>query len=141
MIKVQKITLVLITGIIWTVVGILLSKKALFWYFDFTQTQAIISLLASFVFAFVKIKFVFIKAVYINIKRIMNMKTLKVSVFAFHTFKFYLLILLMISFGTLLRNLEFIPKYVIFPIYSGVGFSMFYGSYLYYLYFFRNRKG
>ncbi len=139
MFKVKKIVLVFITGVIWIFVGFMLINRALSWFPDFTVTQAIISVIAGFILAFVKTRFLFIKATHENINRIMNMKNNKVSVFAFHSLKFYILILLMIGFGTLLRNLEFIPKYSIFPIYLGVGIAMIYASIIYYLYFFRNK--
>ena len=139
MFKVKKIVLVFITGVIWIFVGFMLINRALSWFPDFTVTQAIISVIAGFILAFVKTRFLFIKATHENINRIMNMKNNKVSVFAFHSLKFYILIILMIGFGTLLRNLEFIPKYSIFPIYLGVGIAMIYASIIYYKYFFRNK--
>ena len=139
MFKVKKIVLVFITGVIWIIVGLMLINRALSWLPNFTVTQAIISVIAGFILAFVKTKFIFIKATHENIHRIMNMKNNKVSVLAFHSLKFYILIVLMIGFGTLLRNLEFIPKYSIFPIYLGVGIAMIYASVIYYIYFFRNK--
>ena len=73
------------------------------------------------------------------IQRIMSINKEKISVLEFHTLKFYILILLMIGSGILLRNLEFIPKYTIFPIYAGVGFAMFYTSFLYFIYYFKHK--
>ena len=139
MFKVKKIILVLITGILWSLVGLMLIKRAVSWFPDFTLLQSILTIITGLILAFVKTRLIFIKATHENIHRIMNMKSDKVSVFAFHSVKFYILILLMIGFGTLLRNLEFIPKYTIFPVYLGVGIAMIYGSILYYKYFFRNK--
>ena len=139
MLKVKKITLVFITGIIWILVGLMLIKRALSWFPDFTVTQTIVTVFAGLLLAVIKSRLIFIKVTHENIHRIMNMKSHKVSVFAFHDLKFYILIVLMIGFGTLLRNLEFIPKYTIFPIYSGVGLAMFYASFIYYKYFFKNK--
>ena len=139
MFKVKKIILVLITGILWTLVGLMLIKRALSWFPDFTLLQSILTVTAGLILAFVKTRLIFIKASHENIQRIMNMKFDKVSVFAFHSLKFYILILLMIGFGTLLRNLEFVPKYAIFPIYSGVGIAMIYASVIYYKYFSENK--
>lgn len=139
MFKVKKIILVLITGVLWTLVGLMLIKRALSWFPEFTLSQLILTLTAGLILAFVKTRLIFIKATHENIHRIMNMNFDKVSVFAFHSLKFYILILLMIGFGTLLRNLEFIPKYAIFPVYLGVGVAMIYGSILYYKYFFKNK--
>ena len=139
MFKVKKIILVLITGILWTLVGLMLIKRAISWFPDFTLLQIILTVIAGLILAFVKTRLIFIKATHDNIHRIMNMLGNKVLIFAFHSFKFYILIFLMIGFGTLLRNLEFIPKYTIFPIYMGVGIAMIYASIIYYKYFFRNK--
>ena len=139
MLKVKKITLVFITGIIWILVGLMLIKRALSWFPDFTVMQDIITVTAGLILAYIKTRLIFIKVTHENIHRIMNMKNNKVSVFAFHNLKFYILIVLMIGFGTLLRNLEFIPKFTIFPIYAGIGLAMFYASFLYYKYFFKNK--
>lgn len=140
MFKVKKIILILITGLIWTTVGIMLIKRAFTWFPNFTLLESVFTVFAGIILAYIKTRFIFIKATNKNIHRIMNLSGNKVFVFAFHSFKFYILILIMIGFGTLLRSLEFIPKYAIFPIYLGVGLAMIYGSYIYYLYFSKNKQ-
>lgn len=134
MAKVEKRTLVLITGFIWTAVGLVLIIRALGWIEFLNINQIIISCTLGIALGFAKLHFVFNKTTKDNIHRIMNLKSHKVSILAFHTFKFYILIVLMIGFGTLLRNLDFIPKYTILPIYLGVGMAMLYSSLKYFIF-------
>ncbi len=134
MIKVSKTTLVLITGFIWTTIGLMLIGKATNLIEILSTNQLVISCVLGIILSFVKVHFVFNKTTKHNISRIMNLKHRRVSIFAFHTFKFYILILFMIGFGILLRNLDFVPKYVIFPIYIGVGIGMLYSSLKYFIF-------
>ena len=136
--RVRNIQLILITGIIWIAVSIMLMKRAIGWISEFTVDQIIIAVAFSVIITFVKTRFIFIKVTNENIERIMNLNGPKVSAFAFHTLKFYFLIVLMIGGGTLLRNLEFIPKYTLFPIYAGVSVAMLYASILYFIYYKKN---
>jgi hypothetical protein len=136
--KVRKIQLILITGIVWAAVSVMLMKRAIDWFAEFAEYQMIIAISFTVIVAFVKTRFIFIKVTNENIARIMKLKGHKVSAFAFHTLKFYLLIVLMIGGGTLLRNLEFIPKYTLFPVYAGVSLAMFYASILYFIYYRKN---
>ena len=140
LLKVKHKTLVLITGFIWTAVSFLLLIRAYSWLELFSPKIIIIVVIIGIIISFIKYRFIFLKTTKSNIKRIINLKGEKVSVFAFHTIKFYLLIVLMIGGGTLLRHLEFIPKYFLFPIYMGVGFAMLFSSFMYYYYFFNKNK-
>ncbi|MCF6364709.1 MAG: hypothetical protein L3J35_00755 [Bacteroidales bacterium] len=139
MFKIKKISLVFITGALWLAVGIMLISRVLFWFPGFSLLQSIIAAVASLALAFIKTRFVFIKVTDENIKRIINIPGIKVSVFAFHTLKFYFLILIMIGFGIFMRNTEFIPNIYIFPIYIGVGSAMIYASFMYFKYSFQNK--
>ena len=138
--SVKHKTLVLITGFIWLAVSFLMFKRAYEWLELFNNLQLIAVLIVGVIFSGLKYFFIFRKATNKNIHRIMNLKGEKVSVFAFHTLRFYFVILLMIGGGILLRNLEFIPKYCLFPVYMGVGFAMFIASFMYFKFFIQKFK-
>jgi len=81
--------------------------------------------------AIIKIHFIFKNLTIKNIKRIRSFNKHQVSAWEFHLNKDKIIIILMIIFGTLLRNTPFIPKYILFPVYIGIGLAMFYVTILY----------
>jgi hypothetical protein len=67
-----------------------------------------------------------------NIDRIAKLPA-KASVFAFQRRKTYFLILLMISMGVFMRNTDYVPKFVMTPIYLSMGLGLLIASFYYYL--------
>jgi hypothetical protein len=135
MFKVRKYNLILITGIVWSIVSILLIKRAVGWFPEFSSTEIIIALSGAALVGVIKTYFIFIKVTHKNVDRIMNMEREKIFVFEMHTIKLYILIALMIATGSILRNIEFVPKFTLFPIYAGVGMAMTYAGILYFISF------
>ena len=129
--KVKKNTLILITGIIWLYASFALLSRAYSWIEILTLFQFYIGLAIAFPLAIVKIYFIFNKLTVKNIKRIQSFKQKKISIWEFHIAKDKILIILMVFFGIILRHTPFIPKYVLFPIYIGIGIAMFYVWILY----------
>lgn len=127
--------LFIISGISWSIVGLMLCNTALGWLDLNTK---------GFIFAFVGI-LVSLFAYYIgfskiadrNIERISQMGE-KVCIFAFQAWKSYILIAFMIGLGIFLRYLP-INKYYLSVMYIGVGFSLFLSSIRYYRAFFFTR--
>ncbi len=140
MLKVKKVSLILVVGIVWTLVGLMLIKKAVVFLDNMTDNHLIISFIGGLVLGLVKLFFVFKKSTVHNINRIMSMKDDKVFILAFHTLKFYFLIALMIGTGIFLRHSSYIPKYVVTSLYFGIGIGMIVSSLRYYKYYYNNYK-
>ena len=140
MLKVKLNTLILLTGIIWLYASMVLLKRAYSWIEIMTLFQLYIGLAIALPLTIIKIYFIFDKLTVRNIKRIQSFKENKVSIWEFHITKDKILIILMIFFGIILRHTPFIPKYVLFPIYLGIGIAMFYVWVLYLKTFLKERK-
>ena len=138
--KVKINTLILITGIIWLYASLVLLKRAYSWIEMMTLFQLYIGLAIALPLAVLKIYFIFHKLTVKNIKRIQSFKQTKVSIWEFHIAKDKILIILMIFFGIILRHTPFIPKYILFPIYLGIGIAMFYVWVLYLKTFLKEKK-
>ena len=138
MFKIKQKNLILITAILWMGVSFMLTKKAIGWIELFNDKLLIILILVSIAVSLLKFFLIFKRVTKKNIKRIMNLQGEKVFILAFHSWKTYILILIMIGGGVTLRHLEFVPKSALFPIYIGVGVAMFISSLMYYHFFFKN---
>ncbi len=132
MLKVNKNTLIIISGLIWSLVGLFLIFKSCYWIDDFPQTQLYIIIFVGIIIAVLKFIFIFRKTTKHNIDRIMNLDSTKCNIFAFHSFRFYFIILLMIIGGILLRRIDIIPVFILYPIYLGIGLAMFFSSFKYF---------
>ena len=80
----------------------------------------------------------FLKIVDHNLERIMEMDT-KQCLFAFITWKSYLIIILMVTMGVLLRHSE-IPKHYLAILYTGIGLALILSSVRYMRVFFRELR-
>ena len=138
--KVKHTTLILITGIIWLIASFILLSRAYGWIELLTAIQLWIGLVVALFLALVKSYLIFTKLTKKNIERIYSTKQSSISIWEFHFKKDKLLILLMIILGMILRSISFIPRYVLFPLYAGIGIAMFYVWILYYVSFLKNRK-
>ena len=129
--KVKHNTLILITGLIWFTASIILSTRAYSWINLMTTQQLVVGIIATLLLSIIKICFIFHKLTLNNIKRIQSFTQANISIWEFHLMKDKLLIVLMIFIGIGLRSAPFIPKYVLFPIYLGIGLAMLYSTFLY----------
>ncbi|MFH1000995.1 MAG: hypothetical protein V1783_09160 [Bacteroidota bacterium] len=129
--KVKVRTLVLLTGFLWLTASAILSLRAYSWFDLLTTNQKIIGISIGLLIALVKTRFIFLKLTLKNIDRILAALPNRISIWEFHLLKDKLLILLMIAMGIALRSAPFIPKYVLFPLYLGIGIAMFYVWVLY----------
>lgn len=137
--KLNVRTLVLLTGFLWLIASAILSLRAYSWFDLLTTNQKIIGISSGLLIALVKTRFIFLKLTLKNIDRILGALPNRISIWEFHLLKDKLLILLMIAMGIALRSAPFIPKYVLFPLYLGIGIAMFYVWVLYLKSFF-NKK-
>jgi len=132
---VDKKILVAVSGSIWTAVGILLCTRAVTWLSAPASPKVLWPTTAGILLALSIHHFGFVKLADKNIKRIMA-KEGKVCIFGFQPWKSYIIILIMISLGVILRQSP-IPKHYLSIIYIGFGGAMFLSSIKYYRVFFK----
>jgi hypothetical protein len=118
-----------IAGAIWTGVGILLLGYAFSWLKPLRMFQEIGLVLAGLAVAAVFIRFVFRGIVRKNIDRI-EAGPKRRSAFSFQNWKSYLVTVLMIGLGIMLRH-SALPKAWLVPVYLGVGLALLLTSLLY----------
>ncbi len=109
---VKRTTLVFAAGLLWTIIGIYLFEKGIRTLLPLDSNIYIMIGIGIFI-GIIKSRVVFSKMIDANIERI---KTLsphkeKICIFAFQAHQSYLMVLLMMSFGLLLRNLPIPPQY------------------------------
>jgi len=133
---VDKRLLIFLSGILWSIVGIILCKLAMNWLSLTSRQNAVWPGITGGVLAVLIYYFGFLKLVNKNTGRILS-KEGKVCIFAFQPWKSYLIILVMIGMGTVLRHSS-MPKHYLAIIYIGFGGAMILSSLVYYKYFFKN---
>jgi hypothetical protein len=136
---VKRKCLILISGIMWSSVGILLNWIASKWLLEFKQWQIAFTYLVGISAGIIIAKFGFGKLAQKNNNRIMNYPE-KVCVFAFQRWQMYFLIAFMMSLGIFMRTSSLIPKYLLAPMYVGIGTALFLGSFVYYKTLFIKKK-
>ena len=119
---VDKKFLIALSGIIWTVVGIMLCNLAVTWLAGTPVRITLLLGLPGLVLALLIHHFGFLKLVDKNIARIME-KEGKVCIFGFQPWKSYMIILIMITMGITLRN-SALPKQYLSIIYIVFGGAM-----------------
>jgi hypothetical protein len=130
---VPKSVLLLIAGIMWIGVGIMLDGLAYSWLRTERREYALLAWAIGFLCALVIHHFGFLRIVDKNLARILPMEG-KRCVFSFMPWKSYLLIIIMILMGILLRHLP-IPRLYLSVLYSAIGTALILSSarYLRYL--------
>jgi uncharacterized membrane protein len=132
---VDKRLLIFVSGLLWSIVGIMLCKLAVGWLSPAGRQDAVWPGIIGIILAILIYSFGFLKLVNKNTSRILS-KEGKVCIFAFQPWKSYLIILVMIGMGTALRHSP-IPKPYLAIIYIGFGGAMVLSSLVYYRHFFR----
>ena len=130
---VSKNILLLIAGAIWIMVGIMLNGLAYSWLRTERWGYALLVLCIGFVCSLVIHHFGFLRIVDKNLDRILPMEGRR-CIFSFMPWKSYILIILMIIIGVLLRHSP-IPKLYLSILYTGIGTALILSSvrYLRYL--------
>lgn len=132
---VDKRFLVELSGIIWSVVGIMLCNLAVGWLFQTTIRKGTWLVIAGIILSLIIHHFGFLRLVNKNIERIRS-KEGKVCIFGFQAWKSYLIILIMVGMGFTLRHSS-LPKPYLSVIYIGIGGAMLLSSLRYHRTFFR----
>lgn len=122
---VSRRTLTTTAGIVWALVGLFLSARAVGW-FAVTPHHVFILVLLALVAGVIKSQFIFTRLVRRNMRRINELSPHKekICVFAFQAMQSYLIIISMIALGILLR-LSPIPREYLAAIYLAIGSALF----------------
>jgi len=123
--------LIVISGLMWSSVGILINIYAFGWLNYLNNTQISISVIIGLLAGWSISRFGFGNIANKNVNRILAYPK-QACVFAFQEWKSYILIAVMMSLGILLRSTELIPKFILAPIYIGIGTALFLASFKYY---------
>lgn len=129
--QVNRQWLIIISGTMWSGAGLLLIWIASKWFALFESWQMILSLTAGPVLGFVIAWFGFKNLAHKNADRI-SVYPEKVCIFAFQRWQMYFLIVVMMSMGIFMRSTALIPKFLLAPVYIGIGSALFMASFVYY---------
>ncbi len=127
---VTKSWLIAIAGLMWTGVGVMLCRLAYNWLTLINRGVATSLGLLGVVMAVAAYYFGFSKIAEKNIKRLCLL-TERTCVFAFQTWRGYLIIAVMIVLGVILRG-SAMPKQYLAIIYTTIGGAIFLSSFHYY---------
>jgi len=126
--------LILLSGLTWSIVGIALCRMAVLWLLPVNGSPGALLGLSGIILFLAIHRFGFSKLVARNIERIRSKANKKICIFAFQAWKSYIIILIMICLGIILRH-SLIPKQWLAVIYLGFGGAMILSSIKYYLFF------
>ncbi len=129
--RVNKKALILIAGILWTGVGLMLMRIASKWFHLLSSDLLILAIIGGLFLGTAISYFGFSGLANKNIQRI-NHYPKKVCIWAFQKWQSYILILFMVSLGIFMRSTSLFPKYLLTPMYIGIGFALFTASFRYY---------
>ncbi len=135
---VDKRVLLFISGMLWTIVGAALCNLSIHWLSEVPMTEAGLLGAAGIVLALAIHHFGFLKLVDKNIERI-RAKDGKVCIFGFQPWKSYAIIIVMILFGSMLRQSS-LPRTYLSIIYTGFGGAMLLSSVRYHRVFIKLRS-
>ena len=130
---VPKSILLLIAGVLWFSTGFMLDGISYSWLKIESFTHAILVTIIGFIFALIIHHFGFLRIVDKNLDRILPMEGRR-CVFSFMPWKSYILIVVMVFIGFMLRHSP-IPKLYLSVLYIGIGTALILSSvrYLRYL--------
>lgn len=137
--KVHKNILILIAGVLWSGVGILLNFFASRWFYLLSQNEFVLAIIGGILLGTAISYFGFSGLAQKNIDRI-NLYNNKVCLWAFQKWQTYILIVFMISLGVFMRKTPYVPKFILTPMYIGIGFALFTASFKYYIFLFKLRN-
>jgi hypothetical protein len=128
----RKMWLHVLSGIMWSGVGLYLCSLAFGWLQPEAMNKAILLSLSGGLLAIAIYLFGFSTFADKNIQRIRDLPGQKICIFAFQKWSSYPLVVVMISLGIFLRKFSPIPKPYLASLYLGIGGSLFLASFHYY---------
>jgi len=132
---VAKKWLLVVAGMMWTGVGLMLTRLAYGWLTAAPSQVLLILGVLGICFSLVLYAFGFLKVARDNIARIWDSPD-RACLFSFHAWRGYLIIAVMIPLGLLLRNSP-VPKPYLAVLYTAIGGGLFLASFHYYAFFYR----
>jgi hypothetical protein len=127
---VSKYWLLTLAGLMWSLVGAMLCRRAYGWFAAISWEGAVPLELCGALLALIAYRFSFSKIAKRNTERLCKL-TERTCVFAFQTWKGYLLIGLMMALSAFLRRSP-IPKVYLALLYTTIGGALFLSSFSYY---------
>lgn len=128
--SVQRYWLWLFSGMMWSVVGIVLCVVAAHWLSDTIWPESIFASIIGFMLGICIYRFGFSRIAKKNINRILQLPN-RVCLFAFQAWRSYALILVMMMLGFTLRH-SAMPRVILSIIYLTIGTALAFSSTLYY---------
>lgn len=128
---VSRKLLLILSGLMWSGVGILLNSFAIRWLRLYEGWPVVVSVLCGIMLGLAIAFFGFRKVAATNIQRILEMPE-RSCVFAFQKWQSYILIAVMMSMGIFLRTTNIFPRLYLAPVYIGIGSALFISSINYY---------
>ncbi len=119
---VKRKYLILVSGLVWVAIGIMLNALAINWLSELHIASTWLYIVAGVILGLIIHHFGFLKIVDRNLGRIKSLDP-KTCVFAFMSWKSYLLVIIMITMGILLRHSP-IPRNLLSIIYVGIGLAL-----------------
>jgi hypothetical protein len=128
---VNRKLLLILSGLLWSGVGILLNSFAIRWLQQYEGWPVVVAASCGILLGFVIAFFGFRKVAATNIKRILKMPEYS-CVFAFQRWQSYILIAVMMSMGIFLRTSNIFPRLYLAPVYIGICSALLISSFSYY---------
>jgi hypothetical protein len=130
--EVNRKTLLLLAGVVWTGVGLALCALAIYWL-SVTPGNWILPLFTGIIVGMLVYYFGFLRLVKKNTDRIYTQAPgkNKVCLFAFQSWSSYVIIIVMMAVGYILRHFVVSRLYLV-PIYLAIGLGLFLASFHYY---------
>lgn len=132
---VDKRILVLLAGIMWCGVSVMLVRYAVSWLSPLRSGQKIMYYAIGYLIAIPIHIFGFSRIAEKNLNRLMPIKA-KRCVFAFMSWKSYIIVLVMVSMGISLRHSS-LPKQYLSIVYNGIGLALFLSGLKYLKFFYK----
>ncbi|MCK8603450.1 hypothetical protein [Desulfoferrobacter suflitae] len=132
--SVQRHWLCLLSGLSWSVMGIMLCTMAAHWLSEIIWPVSLLASVAGLLLGTCIYRFAFAPMARKNVERILRLPS-RVCLFAFQAWRSYALILVMMLLGFVLRHSP-IPRVILSVIYLTIGTALTFGSSLYYEKFF-----
>ena len=129
---VSKRWLYFLAGVIWSCVGILLTRLAYGWLLPVETWVAWLLALTGVLMAVAIYRFLFAWFADRNIKRVNNLSKNKICIFAFQQWTSYPLVAFMVALGISLREYSPVPKTLLAVMYIGIGGGLLLASFRYY---------
>jgi hypothetical protein len=126
--------LFILAGVLWFSVGIMLCNFAYHWLLNYEGKYIIFFLIAGVILAILFTLFKFKKFANKNIERI-KAKGLKSCFFSFMSWQTYIMVVIMMSMGIILRHSS-LPKEYLSILYIGIGGALFLSSFIYFNYYY-----